>query len=163
MRYKHLGSSASRLFVLVSILALCSVHAVSEPQKSATTPSTRQHGVSTKHSTKAHRRGKSRKGAWKHHGQQIIQPGRITEIQQALIREKYLTGDPSGAWDTRTQDAMTRYQNDNGWQSKVTPDSRALIKLGLGPKYSEKEMLQLQSKPADAVAVNAAGASGTKQ
>jgi hypothetical protein len=28
---------------------------------------------------------------------------------------------------------MQRYQADQGWQSKTTPDSRALIKLGLGP------------------------------
>jgi hypothetical protein len=28
---------------------------------------------------------------------------------------------------------MRRYQSDNGWQSKTVPDSRALIKLGLGP------------------------------
>ena len=29
---------------------------------------------------------------------------------------------------------MTRYQAENGWQTKITPDSRALIKLGLGPR-----------------------------
>jgi hypothetical protein len=28
---------------------------------------------------------------------------------------------------------MQRYQAAQGWQSKTTPDSRALIKLGLGP------------------------------
>jgi hypothetical protein len=27
-------------------------------------------------------------------------------------------------------------QSDNGWQTKVVPDSRALIKLGLGPKHA---------------------------
>jgi len=30
---------------------------------------------------------------------------------------------------------MQRYQADQGWQSKTTPDSRALIKLGLGPNH----------------------------
>ncbi len=30
---------------------------------------------------------------------------------------------------------MLRYQADNGWQTKITPDSRALIKLGLGPDH----------------------------
>jgi len=30
---------------------------------------------------------------------------------------------------------MERYQSDNGWQTKVVPDSRALIKLGLGPDH----------------------------
>jgi hypothetical protein len=30
---------------------------------------------------------------------------------------------------------MQRYQADQGWQSKQTPDSRALIKLRLGPSH----------------------------
>ena len=30
--------------------------------------------------------------------------------------------------------AMQKMQGDNGWQTKITPDSRALIKLGLGPQ-----------------------------
>jgi hypothetical protein len=77
------------------------------------------------------------KGAWKRHGQQKIDPARARQIQEALVREKYLEGEPSGVWDARTEQAMLRYQGDNGWQSKITPDSRALIKLGLGPDHSQ--------------------------
>ncbi|MHB1795627.1 MAG: hypothetical protein ACYCPO_11735, partial [Acidobacteriaceae bacterium] len=51
----------------------------------------------------------------------------------------YLNGSPTGQWDTETQAAMVKYQTDNGWQSKITPDSRALIKLGLGPKQDAGE------------------------
>jgi peptidoglycan hydrolase-like protein with peptidoglycan-binding domain len=92
-------------------------------------------------STKAaHRHGK-RKTAWKKKGQQGIKPERATEIQQALIREKYLTGEPSGVWDARSQAAMMKFQADNGWQTKEIPDSRALIKLGLGPNYSSETLL----------------------
>lgn len=101
------------------------------------------------------RRSKPKKGAWKRHGQQEIQPERATAIQEALIREKYLSGGSNGQWDSRTQTAMARYQADNGWQSKVTPDSRALIKLGLGPDYSEKNMMLFVPK-ADPVAASAA-------
>jgi hypothetical protein len=113
----------------------------------------------------AHRRHvKHRKVSWKKHGQQAIQPDRAREIQTALIREHYLNGEASGTWDARTQDAMTRYQNDNGWQSKVTPDSRALIKLGLGPNYSDKELLKLTPQPATSNAVAAsAGTTTSKQ
>ena len=68
-------------------------------------------------------------------GQQAIDPSRAREIQEALIREHYLDGEPSGSWDGTTQAAMQRYQEDQGWQSKTTPDSRALIKLGLGPSH----------------------------
>ncbi len=69
-------------------------------------------------------------------GQQVIAPERVTEIQQALIREHYLSGDASGKWDATTIAAMQKFQADQGWQTKLTPDSRALKKLGLGPDYS---------------------------
>jgi len=72
----------------------------------------------------------------KMHGQQGIDPQRATAIQAALIREHYLTGDPTGRWDEASQAAMIKFQADQGWQTKLTPDSRALIKLGLGPDHS---------------------------
>ena len=78
----------------------------------------------------------SRKRKQKLHGQQAIEPSRITEIQQALIREHYLKGEANGEWDAATIAAMQKYQADQGWQTKLTPDSRALKKLGLGPDYS---------------------------
>jgi len=58
------------------------------------------------------------------------------EIQRALIREHYLSGDATGNWDTMTQAAMQKYQSEQGWQTRLIPDSRALKKLGLGPDYS---------------------------
>jgi peptidoglycan hydrolase-like protein with peptidoglycan-binding domain len=75
------------------------------------------------------------KATWKRHGQQQIGGDRAREIQEALIREHYLDGQPTGVWDTRTTAAMRKFQADQGWQSKVIPDSRALIKLGLGPNH----------------------------
>ena len=66
-------------------------------------------------------------------GQQKIDSERAQEIQEALIREHYLTGSASGTWNQTSEEAMRRYQADHGWQSKTVPDSRALIKLGLGP------------------------------
>jgi len=75
-------------------------------------------------------------GSHRLHGQQAIDSERVTAIQQALIREHYLTGTPSAKWDGETQAAMLKFQADQGWQTKITPDSRALIKLGLGPDHS---------------------------
>jgi hypothetical protein len=75
----------------------------------------------------------------KHHvvkGQRGIDPDRAREIQTALIRQKYMTGAPSGQWDAQTEAAMQKYQADHGWQTKLTPDSRALISLGLGPEHA---------------------------
>jgi peptidoglycan hydrolase-like protein with peptidoglycan-binding domain len=71
------------------------------------------------------------------HGQQAIDSERVSAIQQALIREHYLTGEPTAKWDADTQAAMLKFQADQGWQTKITPDSRALIKLGLGPNHSD--------------------------
>lgn len=68
-------------------------------------------------------------------GQQKIEPERAEAIQEALIREHYLSGEPAGTWNESSEDAMRRYQADHGWQSKVVPDSRALISLGLGPSH----------------------------
>ncbi len=71
------------------------------------------------------------------HGQRTIGEERTREIQSALIREHYLSGEATGVWDSDSKDAMLRYQQANGWQTKVTPDSRALIKLGLGPDHKD--------------------------
>ena len=70
------------------------------------------------------------------HGQRTIDSERASEIQNALIKQKYLSGAPSGQWDAQTQVAMQQYQSDHGWQTKLMPDSRALISLGLGPNHT---------------------------
>jgi len=101
---------------------------------------TRSHlSTSKAHLSKAHSKRGAHKAATRGHrvrGQQAIEPERATEIQQALIREHYLTGEASGQWDAATQAAMQKYQADQGWQTKLMPDSRALKKLGLGADYS---------------------------
>jgi len=84
------------------------------------------------HSHGPHKSAKSRR----QHGQQAIEPSRVTEIQQALIREHYLSGEANGKWDATTVAAMQKFQADQGWQTKLMPDSRAIKKLGLGPDYS---------------------------
>ena|ERR1700692_3307586 len=68
-------------------------------------------------------------------GQQKIDAERAQAIQEALIREHYLTGTAAGTWNQSSENAMRRYQADHGWQSKTVPDSRALISLGLGPSH----------------------------
>jgi hypothetical protein len=68
-------------------------------------------------------------------GQQKIDSERALEIQEALIREHYLSGQANRTWNQSSEEAMRRYQADHGWQSKTVPDSRALISLGLGPSH----------------------------
>jgi hypothetical protein len=94
--------------------------------------SSKTHTSSSKTHTTASRKHSSRKTA-RVRGQQKIDPERAEAIQEALIREHYLTGTPAGTWNEESESAMRKFQADNGWQSIVVPDSRALIKLGLGP------------------------------
>lgn len=105
--------------------ATTTTHAKTKHSKLSSTHSSFRHHSSS-HTVKA---------ASRSHGQHTIDEERTREIQTALIREHYLTGEPTGVWDQASKDAMLRYQAANGWQTKITPDSRALIKLGLGPDH----------------------------
>jgi hypothetical protein len=128
---------ASLAFLLTAALATAPVFATPTHKKSST-----PHARSARTSAHSSKTGaKSRKGSKKQRhtklrGQQGIDSARATEIQQALIREHYLSGQPTGEWDSATVSAMQKFQGDQGWQTKLTPDSRALKKLGLGPDYS---------------------------
>lgn len=105
--------------------------------------------------TRKHRTRSSSKSLAKHTSssrfeprQRSIDDERATEIQQALIKAGYLTGEPSGHWDDASIAAMTKLQADNGWQTKLVPDSRALIKLGLGPSAPTAEAAASIGAPA---------------
>lgn len=116
--------------------------------------SKKHYHASVKHASETHR------GSWhlrRHHESAPMEmpAERATQIQTALIKQGYLTGEPTGTWDTQTVDAMKKLQGDNGWQTKITPDSRALIKLGLGPKDAGA------APDASTTASNGAGANTT--
>ena len=97
---------------------------------------TNVHRSPTSGQSGTHKLSQSKHKARRPRGQQAIEPERVIQIQQALIREHYLTGEANGKWDATTVAAMQKYQADHGWQTKLMPDSRALLKLGLGPDYS---------------------------
>lgn len=106
---------------------------VSKATASHTTHSTTAKTKSASSSASSRRGKKSKKTAKR--GQQKIDSERTQQIQEALIKQHYLSGEPSGKWDPATEDALRKFQTDNGWQNKTVPDSRALIKLGLGPSH----------------------------
>lgn len=88
-----------------------------------------------------------RKPTTKHvSGQRSIDDNRATEIQNALVKSGYMT-EPSGHWDAATESAMQKFQADNGWQTKLMPDSRAIIKLGLGPSQTSNIETAAAPKP----------------
>ena len=127
------------------LCASCIVSLVILPARgdssSASASATKKPAASAKsstHHTAVHKKKTSRKksrrvASWRR-GQQTIQTERAQEIQEALVRQHYLKTE-TGVWDSNTQAAMQRYQADHGWQTKTTPDARALISLGLGPDH----------------------------
>ena len=123
------------LIVAVSLLLTGVATAATSSQTGKSSSKSHKSSKSSKSaksaSTKSSKKKKSVKS--KSHGQRGIDQARTLEIQQALIREHYLMGQPTGTWDQSTRDALARFQEANGWQTKSVPDSRALIKLGLGP------------------------------
>jgi peptidoglycan hydrolase-like protein with peptidoglycan-binding domain len=133
----------SRVAASSAALLVCSIswtQAVALPDASASkTSTTASHPTAKLKSTKtkttkaSSKSKRSRKGS--HRGQQKIDVERTHQIQQALIKQHYLSGEPSGKWDSSTEAALRKFQADNGWQNKTVPDSRALIKLGLGPNH----------------------------
>jgi peptidoglycan hydrolase-like protein with peptidoglycan-binding domain len=122
---------------LVCLTILLSLHGWAATSKTTNTgkSATSKKTVSVSKKRSKSKRLRARKGSWKRRGQQTIASGRTTEIQEALIRHGYLGGEPSGVMDGNTKAALVKLQQENGWQTRIVPDSRALIKLGLGPKH----------------------------
>lgn len=118
----------SRRIVIVSLLTLASAtpgFAYNHAHRGPTSPGLFKH--------------RSSKATPKPAGPRAIESQRATEIQSALIKGGYMTGTPSGHWDSDSQVAMQKLQASKGWQTKLTPDSRALILLGLGPQQQRGE------------------------
>ena len=140
--------------------ALCGLLGLAVPARATTTPTKKSAQTSSTSSSKSstnkkHSRAKTKGKSSKTRGQKAIESERAQQIQEALIREHYMDGQPSGKWDDATQAALRRYQADQGWQSKSVPDSRALIKLGLGPNHDH--LLNPESAMTMAPSVSKAG------
>lgn len=104
-------------------------------RSSATKPakrSTHSRRKSTLHFTKGRRWGHPRSSRARLAALHL-EPQRVEEIQQALIREGLLQGPATGAWDDATRNAMRSYQENNGFSATGLPDAKSLMQLGLGP------------------------------
>jgi hypothetical protein len=110
-----------------------------------TTPAHHPTGRNT-HATLHHVTAKGKHSSLRHETGSMPSE-RATEIQTALIKQGYLTGQPTGTWDAASVAAMQKLQADNGWQSKLTPDARALIKLGLGPNKQTADSTPTTPRP----------------
>ena len=143
------GFRNAQFGAVCALTLCCALMAATSPQDSAPTASGKSTPTKKTASTSSHKHHSSasssagvkkssskttgKRSHKKLRGQQKIDSERAQAIQEALIREHYLSGGASGTWNQASEEAMRRYQADHGWQSKTVPDSRALISLGLGP------------------------------
>ena len=124
----------------------CWATTTASKKKARTVPVSTHHAVShsshvvSKTGSASHMHRGTRLAVAEHHQAAAMDTERATQIQQALIHAGYMSGEPTGVWDSQSQSAMQKMQGDNGWQTKITPDSRALIKLGLGPQSNAAPM-----------------------
>ena len=149
VRWENRRREPSAIWALLLICALAisagatqtSTDNSAKPTTSKTTPkhkttsstsTTKSSSSSKTHTASSKTSSRRKKKSAKVRGQQKIDSERAQAIQEALIRQHYLTGEATGTWNDASEAAMRRFQADNGWQSKTVPDSRALIKLGLG-------------------------------
>lgn len=89
--------------------------------------------ASYKASTATHKR-RSRHRRRRHHVTLPKQPtaDRTEEIQSALKRGGFYSGNPNGKWDRGTQEALRRFQTAKGLPPTGKLDALSLQKLGLG-------------------------------
>jgi len=83
-------------------------------------------------STGQPRAKKKKKSARPARRQLAPDPARIREIQQALAREGFYQGEPTGKWDPQTVSAMKGFQQAKGLAPTGKIEALSLQKLGLG-------------------------------
>jgi peptidoglycan hydrolase-like protein with peptidoglycan-binding domain len=104
-----------------------SFHAAALPE-----PDVQSSRSSTKSKPGAKKKSRKKKTARRAPSQTIPTPDRISEIQSALSRGGYYSGDPTGKIDANTVDALQHFQSANGLDSTGKLDALTLQKLGLG-------------------------------
>ena len=110
-------------------------HTSHKPQSS--TPSTQTKAAHTDHGAAKSKSTKHTQTSQSHDARRRSamrpEPQRVQEIQKALIQTGELHQEPTGRWDEATREAMKRYQQANGFAVTGLPDSKSLMKMGLGP------------------------------
>ncbi len=62
---------------------------------------------------------------------------RVSSLQEALRREGAYQGEVSGRFDSETEDALRRWQRENGFPPSGVPTPESLAALGIGTEIEE--------------------------
>jgi len=171
MKFHSIGEQFERTGLRFAAAAIavafaCGPVMAQTSQKSSTSTPTSTSQSTSPAKKKSHRRRPVHHEA----GQKTPTADRIQEIQSALAREGYYKGDPSGKWDSDTQDAMRHFQEEHDLTGTGKIDAQSLQKLGLGsdiagvsaPRPQQTPTDQTKPAPAPAPATSGTTSSSTK-
>ena len=121
-----------RFALATAVLTIACASAVAAPPLSGAAAKKSSVPPQSSHSATQSSKKKAKRRVHRDIGQKVPSTDRIQEIQSALAREGYYKGDPSGKWDSDTQDAMRRFQEEHDLTGSGKLDAQSLQKLGLG-------------------------------
>lgn len=104
------------------------------PHKATAAKSSKAKLRKVSYKSPTHRRRSRYHRRRRHHVTLPKEPGadRTEQIQSALERGGFYSGNPNGKWDGSTQEALRRFQTANGLPPTGKLDALSLQKLGLG-------------------------------
>ena len=109
-----------------------SVQAQTKPSKASNSAASSGAKAATASTSPKKKQGKKRVARKRGpRGQQEIEASRVIEIQNALATAGFYKEQPSGKWDPSTTQAMSSYQESNGFKVTGKPDALSLKRLGL--------------------------------
>lgn len=74
-----------------------------------------------------------------------IPPQRVSEIQEALVKQGYLVGPASGQYDENTVQAMKQFQGANKLPTTGMPSAHTLKRLGVAKRGSDGYAVPIKS------------------
>ncbi len=104
-------------------------------------------GKTGQSSGKKSAKGKTSRRAARVRTQRAPTPQRVKEIQSALAKSGYYSGQPTGKWDAGTVAAMKKYQQANDLPASGKIEARTLQKLGLGSSIAGAAAPRIPAAP----------------
>lgn len=132
---------------LVSAASVLSTAETARRDQGSSTDAQASSGTESKSKSAKKTSRKRAKSRRRERGQKAPTPARIYEIQAALVREGVYSGEPNGKWDTRSIEAMKRFQTAHGLSPSGKFDALSLQKLGLGSEIAGRAAPRPPAQP----------------